>query len=260
MGTAAVQGELWGAKARDWAEAQEPAWRPVFEQVSKIAGVGPGKSYLDIGCGAGGALALARSLGSEVAGLDAAEALVLEARRRLPGARIEIGEMEELPFSDAMFDVVTGINAFQFAGDIGRALSEARRVCKPGGTVMMLVWGEREKCELQISTLGALAPLLPPSPAGPPSPQFAKPGVIEGMMEAAGLRVIDAGEFEAPLIYGDEATALRAVSSAGIATRAERNAGAEAVSKALAAALAPYVAGDGKVVLSNRFRWVKSTA
>lgn len=31
MGTAQVQGELWGAKARDWAEVQEPAWRHIYE-------------------------------------------------------------------------------------------------------------------------------------------------------------------------------------------------------------------------------------
>ena len=149
MGTAAVQGELWGAKARDWAEIQEPAWTPVFVQALDLAGVAAGTRLLDVGCGAGGALALARARGADVTGLDASEPLVAVARARLPGARIEVGEMEELPFADGAFDIVSAINAFQFAGDLGRALAEAGRVCRPGGTVLMLVWGARERCDVQ---------------------------------------------------------------------------------------------------------------
>ena len=112
VGTAATQGELWGAKARDWAEIQEPPWIPVFEQVLDLAGVGAGARLLDIGCGAGGALVLADARGAEPAGIDASEALIAVARERIPRARLEVGEMEELPFPDDSFDAVTGINAF----------------------------------------------------------------------------------------------------------------------------------------------------
>jgi hypothetical protein len=42
MGTAQIQGELWGAKAADWAELQEPAWKPVFEAALSHAGAWPG--------------------------------------------------------------------------------------------------------------------------------------------------------------------------------------------------------------------------
>jgi cyclopropane fatty-acyl-phospholipid synthase-like methyltransferase len=73
MGTAEVQGALWGARARDWADIQEPAWRPVFEAALRHAGVGAGTLLLDVGCGAGGALALAREMGAEVAGLGCRE-------------------------------------------------------------------------------------------------------------------------------------------------------------------------------------------
>ena len=92
---------------------------------------------LDIGCGAGGALLVARRLGAAVTGLDAAQALVEIARERLPGARIEIGEMENLPFEDGTFDLVTSFNAFQFAENPIHALQEAGRVCRPEGTILM---------------------------------------------------------------------------------------------------------------------------
>jgi SAM-dependent methyltransferase len=257
MGTAAVQGELWGAKAQDWAEVQEPPWAAVFAQVLDLAGVGPGTRLLDVGCGAGGALVLARTRGAEVAGLDASGALVAVARERLPGARIETGEMEQLPFADAAFDVVTGINAFQFAGDMARALAEARRVCRSGGTVLMLVWGARERCDVVAVAIGALGRYLPP-PASPPPP-LAEPGTIEAIMEPAGLAPTAAGSFTAPLEYTSHELALRAFLAAGIATRVERQAGAEPVRAALGEALLRFVRPDGSVGLSNEFRWVRAT-
>lgn len=257
MGTAAIQGELWGAKARDWAEFQEPAWRPVFENIMTLAGVRRGNTLLDVGCGTGGLLVLARERGAVVAGLDASEALAAIARQCLPDARIEIGEMEELPFADSAFDIVTGVNAFQFAGDMVRALSEAARVCDSSGTVFMLVWGQREKCQLQLAAMSALGPLLPPSPASA-TPPPSNPGVIEALMGKAGLEPTDDGQLDATIAFPDRDTALQAFASAGIVTRAERHSGANTVRDALVDAIAPYVRADGQVALANQFRWVRA--
>jgi ubiquinone/menaquinone biosynthesis C-methylase UbiE len=118
VGTALVQGQLWGAKARDWVEVQEPQWQRVYEAALSAGGIRTGTKILDIGCGAGGAHRVARRLGAEVTGLDAAQALVEIARERLPGARIEIGEMENPPFEDRTYDLVTSFNAFQFAENL----------------------------------------------------------------------------------------------------------------------------------------------
>ena len=60
MGSAAVQGRLWGAAARDWARLAEPSATPFYEAVFDAIGVGPGVALLDAGCGAGYALTLAR--------------------------------------------------------------------------------------------------------------------------------------------------------------------------------------------------------
>jgi SAM-dependent methyltransferase len=256
MGTGHVQGELWGSRPKDWLQ-QEGAWRPIYETALKRAAVGPGMRLLDIGCGAGGALVVGRSLGAEVTGLDAAQALVAVARERLPDVRIEVGEMEELPFDGAVFDVVTGFNSFQFAGDTVGALAEARRVCKPGGTVLVLVWGKREQCELISGTMPAVFALLPPGPQGAAPPAFAEPGVIEGLMAKAGLASTGAGEFACPLAFPDAATAVRAVMSA--AARAIRHAGEAAVRDAISGTLPRFTRPDGSVVWNNRFRWVAAT-
>jgi ubiquinone/menaquinone biosynthesis C-methylase UbiE len=124
MGTAQIQGELWGARAREWAELQEGAFRPLYEAAFDAAKVREGTMLLDAGCGAGLALQVAAAKRASVSGIDASEALVAIARERLPGVDIRIGEIEELPFADAAFDVVTGFNSFQYAADRVRALAE----------------------------------------------------------------------------------------------------------------------------------------
>jgi SAM-dependent methyltransferase len=257
MGTAKIQGELWGARAEDFAALNEPAWREVFATALDAAGVGTGTRHLDIGCGAGGALVMSRERGAEVAGFDASEALAAIARRRLPGASIDVGEMEALSFSNEAFDVVTGINSFQFAGDLVAALREARRVCKPGGAVLMLTWGPREACELMRVTMPAIIALLPPARPGaaPPSP-IADPGFIEGKMEAAGLAVADARDFSSALEFSDAATAVGAIMSAS--ARAIAHSGEDVVRAAVTATLPAVSRTDGSVIYNNRFRWVKA--
>lgn len=55
-GSAAIQGDLWGERARDWAEVME-GWNgwgvPLYRQVMERLDVGPGTDLLDVGCGAG---------------------------------------------------------------------------------------------------------------------------------------------------------------------------------------------------------------
>jgi SAM-dependent methyltransferase len=257
MGSAGAQGKLWGARGDDWADVQEPAWRAVFAAVLDRARLRAGDRLLDLGCGAGGLLAAARARGAGVAGLDAADSLVAIARRRLPGARIEIGDMEALPFPDAAFDVVTAVNALQFAADPGRALAEAARVCRPAGSVLVLVWGPRADCQLITVTMSAVLALLPPAPAGPPPPAFAQQGVLESLMRSAGLRPAASGSFAADLAFADADAAVRAVASAS--ARAIAHAGEARVLDTIRATLPAVTRADGSVAWRNRFRWVRAT-
>ena len=91
MGSAQVQGELWGARAREWADLQEASFGPVYEAAYDAARVAKGSTLLDVGCGAGLALKIAQSRGAHVAGLDAAAGLAEIARSRCPGADIRVG-------------------------------------------------------------------------------------------------------------------------------------------------------------------------
>jgi SAM-dependent methyltransferase len=256
MSKADIQGALWGAKAEDWAELQEPAWTPIFDHALSLAGVAAGSSLLDIGCGAGGALARAQIRGADIAGIDASANLVALARRRLPAARIEIGDMEALPFATASFDTVTGFNSFQFAADPIRALSAARRVCRPGGTIFLLAWGKPEDCELVTMVMRHVMALLPQERSATCLP-VAERASIEAALCAAQIEPVEGGEFAGELVYLDADTALRALLSAGITVRAAQSAGEERVSDLIRSRLGAATRSGGAVVFSNRFCWAK---
>ncbi len=126
-----------------------------------------GTRYLAVGCGAGMAAQIAAARGAQVSGLDAAEAPLEIARRRAPQGDFRQGDLEELPFDDDGFDVVTGFNAFQYAGNPTVALAEARRVTRPGGTVVIMTWGNPDGMEAAL-LVAAIRPLMPPPPPGAP--------------------------------------------------------------------------------------------
>lgn len=254
MGTAAEQGAMWGARAQAWADSNEPAWTGVFEAVMERVGARPGQTVLDMGCGAGGALAVARARGATVAGLDASEALAGLARHRLPGAVIAVGDMEALPFPDESFDAVTAINSVQFAGDGVGALREARRVVRDRGVVAVLAWGRREDCEMLSTVMPAVFACLPPATAAPPASALSEPGVIEGLMEQAGLSAREASEVPGLLAHPDLHTATEAILAAS--ARAIAHSGEARVRDAVQDALRPAVHEDGTVRLENRFRLV----
>src|SRR5690349_14038815 len=91
-GTAGAQGTLWGARARDWADHQEPAQRQVYENALRLAGVRAGRSVLDAGCGSGGLSRLAAEAGATITGIDAAQPLVEIASERIPAGRFDVGD------------------------------------------------------------------------------------------------------------------------------------------------------------------------
>ena len=255
-GSAQAQGELWGARARDWAEVQEPAQSALYGPVLDAAGVGAGTRLLDAGCGSGVAAAAARGRGAAVAGIDAALPLIELARERLPGAEFRVGELEALPYEDSAFDVVTGFNSFQYAADPVRALREARRVTGSGGTVAIVTWGRPEDCEAA-AYLKALGSLLPPPPPGAPGPfALSQPGALEELVAHAGLTPHAAHEITTRWEYLDRDTALRGLLSAGPAVRAINVAGKERVSEAVADSIAPFRTASGGYAIENSWRYL----
>jgi SAM-dependent methyltransferase len=252
-GTAPIQAPLWGARAEDWAQWQEPTAAPLFEAVLREAGVGKDTAFLDVGCGAGLAGRLAADRGARVSGIDATPELIAIARRRLPEGDYRVEEMEELPYPDASFDLITGFNSFQYAARPAAALSEAARVVRHGGRVALAVWGRQEDCEAA-DYLAALGRCLPPPPPGAPGPfALSEPGCLEARATEAGLSIERRSEAHCPFAYPDLATALRGLLSAGPAVKASQHSGEERVRAAVTDALRPYATPSGGYRMENTF-------
>jgi SAM-dependent methyltransferase len=259
-GTAGAQGALWGARARDWADHQEPAQRELYEQAIRLTGSGSGTALLDVGCGSGGLSRLAAAAGATVTGIDAAEPFVEIARERVTAGRFDVGDLQFLPYDDGAFDVVVGVNSFQYAADPVAALAEARRVAKPGATVLAVVWGREDRTEL-VAVLRALRPLLPPAPAGAPGPfALSYPGALEELVAKSGLHPTGDGYVDATFTYPDEATMLKGNLAAGPAVLAARTSGEDAVAAALVDALAPFRSRSGSYRIESEWRYVTARA
>lgn len=260
MGSAHIQGALWGAAADDWAEHQEPTQAPLYDATFDAIGLTSGTRLLDAGCGAGYALQLAAKRGADVAGFDASAGLLAIARRRLPDSDIRQGDIEELPYGDDTFDAACAFNSVQYAADPTAALRAIRRVARPGAPVAISTWGDPARCETSL-VLAATASLMPPAPPGAGGPfALSAQGALEALVEGAGLTAEKAIDVPTPFVYVDIASALRASLSSGPARIAIDHAGVGAVGEALSAALAPFTASDGHVRLDNVFRVVVARA
>jgi SAM-dependent methyltransferase len=259
-GTAQVQGELWSERALDWAELQEGMVRPLYDSVLERIDLGPDVSLLDIGCGAGLFCSLAAARGAEVSGIDAAPGLLAIALERVPQGSFQPGEIEELPYGERTFDVVTAFNSLQFANDPANAMREAARVAREGAPVVVAVWGDPQDCDA-VACLSAMAPLMPPATPGAPGPfALSEKAALEGLVAQAALDSQGIEDVVCIWEYPDLGTALRGVLSAGPAAAAIRHSGEPAVLEAVSEALEPFTVAGGGFRLENVFRYIVATA
>ena len=256
MTTGQTPGEGGSSGARDWAQFQEPHFRPFYDRVHERLGIGNGTRLLDVGCGTGGAALLAAERGAQVAGLDAAPDSVEVARERVPGGDFRVGDMEHLPWPNHAFDAVTSFNAFQFARNPTATLAEAARVLAPGGKVGMVIWAPREVNQQAgiMETIGALAPPQPPDAPGPFA--LSSLGVAESVLASAGLRLVERGEVPVVVEYPDAEAACRALMRGSAGIRAVQHSGEARVRQVILDALAPFRVAAGGFRTENHFRYL----
>jgi SAM-dependent methyltransferase len=111
---------------------------PLIEAV----GVKPGMRLLDIACGTGLAAGAAAAAGARVTAIDFSPAMIVMARGLHPAVNFQAADAEALPFGDASFDAVVsnfGVHHFEHPQ---RAMAEAARVLRPGGTFAFTIWAD----------------------------------------------------------------------------------------------------------------------
>jgi ubiquinone/menaquinone biosynthesis C-methylase UbiE len=190
----------WDAIAAGYDEFVTTSHMRLAEDALRRAGLESGMQFLDVAAGSGALSIPAACLGARVVAVDLSPVMVdrLNARARSAGLSNLEGHVMDghaLEFEDNTFDMSGSQFGVMLFPDLPRGLRELVRVTKPGGRVLLVVFGapaEVEFLSFFISAVKAVVPGfagLPMSP--PPLPfQVADPAVLRQRLADVGLRDI----------------------------------------------------------------------
>ena len=150
-----------------------------------------GEKVLDVATGSGNTAISAARRGCDATGIDYVPELIELARRRaeVEGMEVtfEVGAAEDLPYSDASFDVVLSTLGVMFAPDQEKVAEELLRTCRPGGKIGLANWTPDGFIGSMFRTLGKH---VPPPPGIKPPPLW---GTEERLRELLGEGVASLG-------------------------------------------------------------------
>jgi len=111
--------------------------------VVEFSGVGPDDTVLDVACGPGLLACAFARVARHVTGIDITPAMLDRARKlqeeqRLTNITWRRGDVLPLPWPDGSFSVVCSRFAFHHFQDPLAVLREKKRVCRPGGHVVVV--------------------------------------------------------------------------------------------------------------------------
>jgi ubiquinone/menaquinone biosynthesis C-methylase UbiE len=102
----------------------------LFNEFSNKSG---NENYLDVGCGTGNLLKIAKVYFKRITGIDISEEMLKLSRKYTD--ELYCANAEAMPFEDNTFNVITANSVLHHFYDPGSVIKEMYRVCKPGGTV-----------------------------------------------------------------------------------------------------------------------------
>jgi ubiquinone/menaquinone biosynthesis C-methylase UbiE len=144
---------------------------PMGVELVRRAGIAPGESVLDVGCGRGAVLlsaAEAAGPGGRVVGIDLAPAMVARTARAtagMPTVTVCLGDAQAPDFAPDSFDVVTAGLVLFFLDDPGAAMASYRRLLRRDGRLAFTTFAAhdpRYPRALQMLARHAVDPPPPP--------------------------------------------------------------------------------------------------
>ena len=126
---------LYSGQSRPWRGSADLSW----------VEFPPGSRVLDAGCGNGKCTETLLDTGAVVTGVDFSPSAVESCRSRFGSKAVfEVADLRDLPFEDGSFDVVLAQHSLEHISSESEhlALSEFRRVLKPGGLLYLQVFAE----------------------------------------------------------------------------------------------------------------------
>ena len=140
------------------ATSYEPLWQTQLAdaqaKLMACAALAPGETVLDVACGTGLiTFEAATAVGprGNVLGVDLSGQMIEVARRQalrrqVNNVRFARMDAEQLDLPDASVDVALCALGLMYVPDPDQAVREMRRVLRPGGRMVIAVWGERARC------------------------------------------------------------------------------------------------------------------
>jgi SAM-dependent methyltransferase len=174
-----------------------------LELLVETSGAGPDDTVLDVACGPGLVVRAFARVARETVGIDVTPAMLARARELTAGCgnvRFDHGDVLPLPYADASFSIVVSRFAFHHFPNPGGVLAEMRRVCRPGGRIVVCdltasddpakaqafhaIEMLRDPSHVRALTLAELAALFPATELPAPSSTFyTLPFELEGLLE-----------------------------------------------------------------------------
>jgi len=146
-------------------------------------------------------------------------------------------------------------SSLQYTQDRVATLHELKRVCDPSGRIVVALWSTPEDVEYRV-VFKAVRDSLPEPPPGKGPFELSQPGVLEELIESAGMKVAGSGKAACPFEYESFDAFWQANVSAGPLQAALRSVSEERLTAALRRAVAAHERPDGSIRMENQFRYV----
>lgn len=254
----------WSAAAAGWdehAEYVDERARPVTERMLTCADLSRSDRVLELACGPGGlGLAAATRVDGDVVLSDVAPAMTAIAARRaaalgLRNVQTREFDLEQIAEPDAAFDVVLCRDGLMLVPEPAAAVAEIARVLRPGGRVVVTVWGAPDAnpwLSAVLDAVGEHVGMQIPPPGIPGPFALSEAGALDGLLRDHGFDAVTIEGVEAPFRCASVEQWLQTVPAlAGPVAALLEALPAEmvdAIRVDAAAAVAAYVGGDEIVI------------
>ncbi len=213
-----VQRRGWDRAAAGYQRFWSRQLAPAHDLLLRHADLGPGDDVIDVACGTGlvtlpaAAAVASPDAAGEVTATDLSPAMVIavEARARSAGLANVHGlrcGAEELTV-DGPFDRALCSLGLMYVPDPIRAVAEMHRVLRPGGRIVVSVWGERRRCGW--AELFGIVDRRVASDVCPLFFALGAPGALASLLERTGFVDIGDERLSTELCYADDDEAVGA--------------------------------------------------
>lgn len=170
-----------------WETVPDAERRPPTALTRLLDGfLGGASSVLDLGCGDGQFLPYLAEHCEQVVGADRSTVALERAGRRHPDARlVAVGEDHRLPLEDNCVERIWCVDTIEHVVDTQTFLSEARRVLKPGGRMLVATPGHSPRRRMALALRGWDEHFDPFSP----HLRFYTAGSLRAALDAIGFEV-----------------------------------------------------------------------